>query len=393
MTATQALAIGRARALEATLAATIAAFVLGAAGSAAGGPLEHVASTRDAKARVVAQATGARRAPEITIATSNDPGPPPGHWRETMMTEKRCRQWNGRFHTPDGSIVPVCDVPLESGPKGPSAGATPPGALAGPEKAHIYQIGHDLINRVVADVYAPVYVQLRRAEWSSTKRPYTGDMAERDRQLAHLYAARVLIGYKNVITALDIAKRVGTVPGDDPRVHVRQEFEVAWANIAGFLSTLRGNVGRRHAAFAAELEQRFGGHEAFKEGTSARQETPGRDCEVDIRGTVERFTITDAADYRRYKAAHDDRRWATRSVRDDLLPLVAFAPCLAYVELVGRGDAREGLRVLGNDIEVSERLRVPSEMTVSEAQAMTRVILRPLLTLVAFLGWLETGMI
>lgn len=156
----------------------------------------------------------------------------------------------------------------------------------------------------------------------------------------------------------------------------------------------RWPVDKRHAPLSADLARRFGGHPDFKEAVeSVEAEIPGRrECDTPSGGSLESFAIVDPEDYRRYKAAHANRNWTQRKVRDELLPLVANAPCLAYFEFIERSDAREGLRTLADAIEVSGLLRVPPEATLTQTEELADAIMPALLHTVLFLGWLAAGL-
>ena len=43
-------------------------------------------------------------------ARPTDTAPPPGYRRD-VLTESQCKTWGGRFFTPDGQTMPVCDYP------------------------------------------------------------------------------------------------------------------------------------------------------------------------------------------------------------------------------------------------------------------------------------------
>lgn len=56
------------------------------------------------------EATAATSAEAPTPARPSDAAPPPGHRRD-VLTESQCKTRGGRFFTPDGQTMPVCDYP------------------------------------------------------------------------------------------------------------------------------------------------------------------------------------------------------------------------------------------------------------------------------------------
>jgi len=64
------------------------------------------ASVPPAAGEKPAAAAPARPAPP----RPSDAAPPPGHRRD-VLTEAQCKTWKGRFFTPSGQTVPVCDYP------------------------------------------------------------------------------------------------------------------------------------------------------------------------------------------------------------------------------------------------------------------------------------------
>lgn len=268
-------------------------------------------------------------------------------------------------------------------------------ALSPRDKGELVEVANKVLDRFVDQVFAPALVQVRRVEWSSSGQTYTEAMAKRDRQQAYLLAATVLVWHKAVDKGIALASRADRRAAADPRARAAEEFERSWAMFAGALSGMsrRWPIDKRHARLVADLERRFGAHEAFRsEASRVEPKTPGRRCRLDLKGGLDDLIrIVDSEDYRKYKVAHDNRDWSKRSVKDELIPMVVAAPCVAYFELSERGNVREALSTLSDAIEVSELLRIPSEGSLDQADRLSEV-LKPLLGMVAFLGWLGAGM-
>lgn len=275
----------------------------------------------------------------------------------------------------------------------PAAGGA--AQLSPAEKAELKEVAGTVIDRFIDQVQLPAFVRSRQAEWSSTGQPYTDGMADNDRRLALVFAGAMLVWHKAVDKGVAVAMRARAAPGPDPRVQMREEFVRVWALFGGTLSAMarRWPVDPRHASLAAELQGKYGGHEAFKEALADVQpELAGRKCRLRLEDRLERFKIREAEDYRQYKALHSDRNWAERNVRDELIPLVVFAPCLAHHEIFERGEPRQGLRTLSDAIEVGNLLRIRPEMSINEANNVLGLTQSALLGVLVYLGWLDAGM-